>query len=262
MNIQLKLITPSYAKDLLESNINNRKVKMPVVLKYANEMALGQWKTNTGELIKVSKTNKLIDGQHRLLALIKAQVSIEFHVAYDVEDSIFDVLDTGTVRNSSDVFSIERVKYNALLPGIIQFYHTQFLSTQKNNRLSNAQLLEAYKKRQEYWEEIARFSDKMYRSFAMVLPSRVIGGLYAIFNDINEKQSTDFITSLCTGDNVVDRVFSVLRNKLIQDKTSTRKLTPMHKNALIVKAWNAYRLGNEVKGLSFDATRENFPKPI
>ena len=117
MKIEKILITPTMAKELLEKNINNRNVKQPVVARYAKDMIAGKWKQDTAELIKISKTGLILDGQHRLLAIVKANVSIYFHIASELEDNIFDVLDTGSIRNSCDVFNIQNIKnYNCVRP--------------------------------------------------------------------------------------------------------------------------------------------------
>ena len=72
MNITKKLITPSIAKGLLESNTKNRGINELVVSRYANDILKGNWKEDTGEAIKISKMNIILDGQHRLCAIVKA----------------------------------------------------------------------------------------------------------------------------------------------------------------------------------------------
>jgi hypothetical protein len=109
MEIQKKLITPARASELLQSNVKNRTPKNPVVSKYARDMANGKWKNDTFELIKISRSGVILDGQHRLMAVVKANIPIYFHVVEGVDDSVFDVLDTGSNRNASDVFKINNI---------------------------------------------------------------------------------------------------------------------------------------------------------
>jgi hypothetical protein len=63
-------------------------------------MINNKWKQDTGECIKISKTGRILDGQHRLKAVILSNCSIYFYVATNIDDSVFDVLDTGKARNS------------------------------------------------------------------------------------------------------------------------------------------------------------------
>jgi hypothetical protein len=96
--IQFKkqLVTPDLAKVYLSTNNQNRNVKERKVNRFTHDIMLGKWKDDTGETIKFSKCGKLIDGQHRLLAIIKANKPINIHISEGHDYSIFDVLDTGT----------------------------------------------------------------------------------------------------------------------------------------------------------------------
>ena len=53
LEFKKELITPSRAKELLEANINNRRVKIEVVNRYAQDILAGRWKYDTGEVIKI-----------------------------------------------------------------------------------------------------------------------------------------------------------------------------------------------------------------
>jgi hypothetical protein len=81
---------------------------MQVVNRYAQDILAGRWKEDTGEVIKVSKSGIVLDGQHRLYAIVKANTPIFLHIAYGIDDSVSDVLDTGSVRSASDVFKLNQ----------------------------------------------------------------------------------------------------------------------------------------------------------
>ena len=49
----------------------------------------------------------LVDGQHRLAAVIEADVPVELTVFTEVGEGTFDVLDTGKRRTAADVLAIE-----------------------------------------------------------------------------------------------------------------------------------------------------------
>jgi hypothetical protein len=52
----------------------------------------------------------MVDGQHRLAAIIEADVPVDITVFTEVPDGAFDVLDTGKRRNAADVLAIEGEK--------------------------------------------------------------------------------------------------------------------------------------------------------
>jgi hypothetical protein len=264
LEFKKELITPSRAKELLEANINNRRVKYAVVARYAQDILAGRWKQDTGEVIKVSKSGIILDGQHRLYAIAKANTPIFLHIAYGLDDSVSDVLDTGSVRNASDIFKLNHIPNDSGIPSIIQIYNllknNHFGSGQINNRLTNAQILEKYYENETLWQEVFRKSSSWYMSFAKILPKSFIGGFYLLLRDIDHNQAEKFMAELCTGINVSNDTMLVLRNRFMQDKMSQKKINETIKTIIMIKAWNCFISGAELKRLTFDAERESYPK--
>lgn len=109
MFTKIEVITPNRAELYLEKNINNyRKPNKSVVSKYAEDMAAGKWEFN-GESIKFSKGGHLIDGQHRLLAIIKSGKPIKMLVIYDVENDVH-VFDWNRTRSVSQIATANGIK--------------------------------------------------------------------------------------------------------------------------------------------------------
>lgn len=266
LEFKKQLITPTVAKEYLEANLSNRRVKQPVVLQYANDMYSGRWKEDTGEVIKISKTGVILDGQHRLLAIVKSNKSINFHIAINLDDSIFDVLDTGSIRNASDSFTVKGIKQGNTIPSIIAMYNFLVLGKkfglQKNHKSTNAVLLEQYFLDENIWQNIARQSNTWYHAFAKIMQPSVFGGFYAYFLMLNERKAEEFLTQLATGIGVTNYSVALLRNKLMQDKLSMRKMPPTVKIALVIKVWNLFVKGQTLKLLKFDPIRDDFPIAI
>jgi hypothetical protein len=266
MEIKKELITPEIAKKLLEKNDHNRRLKMPVVFRYSNDMKEGRWKDNTAELIKVSVNGKLLDGQHRLKAIVISNTSQFFWVAYNLQEEIFDVLDTGSPRSTADVFKISDIKNDTAVSAIISHYNvfqkTLNKNVQKHSRPTNAEILAQYNQDPEFWQFIYRKSDMWYQSFSKIITRTTIGSLYTIFYKINPEQANDFMDQLCKGSNIKNPTIELLRKRLIQDRLSNAKISPTFKNVLIVKVWNLYRKNESVKVLKFDFEKEEFPRPL
>lgn len=268
MNLEKKLITPSIAKDLLESNVKNRNVRKNTIARYASEMIKGNWKEDTFELIKISKTGIILDGQHRLLAVIKANTPIYFHIAYGLDDNIFDVLDTGSNRSSADVLHINNVKNSTIIPSIIQLYFrlkknkTHLGGYNRNETLSNSDILKYYSERPEYFDNLANTTKRLYLKFAKILAPQTIGAMLAYLGDISSVDALEFMEQLCSGENVTNTSIYILRNKLIEDRTSTKKIPLNVKYALIIKVWNNYRKGVNGKHIKFAPEIETMPIAI
>jgi hypothetical protein len=261
-------VTPLLAQKMLKENLSNRKVTPKTVWTYAKDMQEGRWKSKTGEFIKISKTQRLLDGQHRLLAVIKSNSTIDFSICYGIEDEVFDVLDTGKNRSRKDVFTIDNIPNANIVSSIINSYlvlqkgNTVFTAGKNSTGITNTMVLECYRKNPEYWTESTKFTIKIYNSFAKILSLNVIGGFYSFFNDINPESAREFFNQVGTGENITNTTISSLRKILLQDKISSRKMQSRHKNALIIKAWNAFRNNNNIKTLRFDVENDNYPKPI
>ena len=108
MYTKVKLVTPNMASELLKSNTGNRAVSDGLVNMLARQMKVGEWALN-GEPIITSGSNghvRILDGQHRLHAVVKSGISSEFLFVEGVDESNFDTIDTGRSRNAADVLSI------------------------------------------------------------------------------------------------------------------------------------------------------------
>ena len=101
----LRQITPALAKSLLTTNTNNRHVNPRIVKRYAADIKAGAWKLN-GESIIFSEDGTLLDGQHRLLAVIEADAPITSLVVGGVAPSARDTINTGRTKRVSDHLAI------------------------------------------------------------------------------------------------------------------------------------------------------------
>jgi hypothetical protein len=99
-------ISPELARQWLNLNIGNRPASQAHVAKLERFIREGKWKM-TGDPIRFSKTGKLIDGQHRLQAILNSGSTVQCVVMRDLEDEIFNVIDSGKSRQKSDILFIE-----------------------------------------------------------------------------------------------------------------------------------------------------------
>ena len=98
MYCNFEIITPNDAAAMLQKNPNYRRINDKRVLSYALKMEQGFWQEN-GEPIQFDKSGNLLNGQHRLKAIIKSGKAQKMLVVRDVEANVFDV---GKTRTWSD----------------------------------------------------------------------------------------------------------------------------------------------------------------
>jgi hypothetical protein len=89
----VQTITPAKAAEMLESNTTNRPLSRPVVRAFAEAMERGDWMV-THQGIAFDVNGVLVDGQHRLAAVIEAEIPVDMTVFTEVDEGTFDVLDT------------------------------------------------------------------------------------------------------------------------------------------------------------------------
>lgn len=99
MYYQKITVTPAIANELLQSNKRNRPIRPRRVSAIASDMIAGKW-SETPQPIAFNKDGKLIDGQHRIAAVIKANIPIDMWACYGVDDNV--VIDRGSPRSTGD----------------------------------------------------------------------------------------------------------------------------------------------------------------
>lgn len=102
-----EIITPEIAKSYLDKNKRNRRLSVKVVAKIARDMANGEWRV-TGDMIRFDWDGNLIDGQHRLMGCIKADVPFESFVGYGFAPEDQDVIDTMRPRTTADMLEMHK----------------------------------------------------------------------------------------------------------------------------------------------------------
>jgi hypothetical protein len=261
---RIEKITIERAKELLALNTRNRALRRRHVEKLASDMKAGNWRLN-GESIKVSQDDVLIDGQHRLAAVIEADTTVEMAVVYNLHIDDQLTIDTGARRQLRDILTLHGERNAAELASAIAARWRRMNGIyREHDSPTNPQalaLLEA--------EPDLRISVSVTRQAARHL--RISWGLCAALHYeqalLDAEDSSDFWNKLALGAGLGDRhpVF-VLRKRLEENAATTgRKLDRVSIHAYLIKAWNAYREGREITLLRFTrggANPEEFPELI
>lgn len=94
-------ITPKLAAEWLRTNQGNRKIRKMTVDAYARDMRAGKWKV-THQGIAFDERGHLLDGQHRLAAVILADTPVTMLVVRGVARENLQVVDAGVHRTAAD----------------------------------------------------------------------------------------------------------------------------------------------------------------
>ena len=105
METKVITITPDMARDMLTRNMkHNRPALKNTVHGYARLMKNGNWNL-THQGIAFDEDGELIDGQHRLHAIIEANIPVRMNVTYNVHHAPGEVftIDMGRKRTYANV---------------------------------------------------------------------------------------------------------------------------------------------------------------
>lgn len=102
---EVEIITPSIAAEYLKNNEGNRQVMQSRVKEYATEIKSGRWR-HTHQGIAFDRQGNILDGQHRLSAIVRAGVPVRMAVYRDQDRENFDKIDTGYNRGNKDQYTL------------------------------------------------------------------------------------------------------------------------------------------------------------
>jgi hypothetical protein len=202
-------ITPEAARKALGNKAANRHISRVRVQEYARDIKAGNWGL-TGETIIYDYNEQLIEGQHRMMAIILADQGIYSLVVRGVDPAEFVRINSGKPRTMADTLGIKGENAPSTLAAAMKllylYQHGLFLCARADNDKANT-----------FFFKLGEGAD--------------LGRTSPLYQ---------------------------LRERLLAARLEGNKLLPVEEYALILKAWNAYVRGQEVKRLTW-SSQEAFP---
>lgn len=272
MKIEVKLITPAIATTLLASGPPNRKLIRRRVAELAEAMTNGDWRQD-GAPIRLAEDGSLLDGQHRLAAVVQSQAELEFIVISGIEEDARLVMDTGKLRSFEDHLTMNGVANGRSLAAATRFLwnYEAGVFEYKGNYIQRPTptmpgLWKLYLDRRDALEQGVSITQNVIK-YIRITPG-IAGGLWPVLSAVDFDDASEFYDQLAERSDTTpfDGVL-LLRRRLNNagrkdygDRLSQRIIT-----ALVIKAWNAYRRGNPISQLRWNpggANPESFPQPL
>jgi hypothetical protein len=242
-------ITPAEATAWLRCNEHNRPVRKGHVNFLANEIKSGNWQIN-GQAIVIADNEQVLDGQHRLLAIIEAGQPIKTLVVYGITPEAFSTIDTGAVRSSADALylhfdehGIGIVKAVATAVPWLKQLEKGALRTGGSSKISNHEVIVYATDHPSLFQRAERL--RSYPKDNRPLSIGVATALYEYFARRDEEKADKFFQDIFTGEQLerTDVEF-VLRAAFQKDaQRITSKLPIPVKVRMTIKAWNWRRRG-------------------
>ena len=173
--VEIKIITPEFAEKLLEKNTSNRNLRRDHVATLARDMIEGAWRLNN-DAICIANDGALLNGQHRLNAIIKAGKPIKMLVAEGFAPETYKVLDGGAKRSVADQMNIT----NELAATVRLAFNFYLGSYYQNGVKPNHQDVEALME-----SEFGRIYDTLPRTIKTISPTSVrVAAIAAILKGV------------------------------------------------------------------------------
>lgn len=250
-------VTPAIAKLILEQhNPKNRSINEPHLASLVRDIRNGNWVESTGTMISFARNGQLIDGQHRLGAIVRTGTPLRLSLKFGLDEAAQRVIDTGRKRTYSDFIAMtegldakyktERASVTRLLYGFLRDQSRPHVYT-NNNKPTQSDL----------YEVAVEFNDDISGAVSTTLGPgqihKIIIGSYAAFiyiltsHSVHGDRAKEFIELLATGANMeADDPIMVVRNRLMTRDEFRSQKTKDRTIGLVIKGWNHWIRGDKV----------------
>lgn len=246
--VKIELITPERAAKLLERNKSNRRIREGRVREIARAITAGHWYV-TGDTIKINGDGSLLDGQHRLSAIVAAGVPVRIAVARGVDSVAQRAMDRTLSRTLGDDLRMAgHAHYNMLAAACgLRMRWDDGSRSGGSFGVTRASLDDA----NDVLQRVPHFE----RSVAMCADHRltklvqgsVAAMCHSVWYEIDPRLADAFIEDFASGVGLKKRdpVLAV-REKLIEARAAHVKYRVGDLIAILMRAWNARIEGREM----------------
>lgn len=281
--------TPDMAMDLLTLNDmgKNRYINEKRIVRYKNKLIKGKFPVN-GETFKISKTFKLIDGQHRLWSIVESGVTLRILIVTGIEDKAMAYIDIGQNRTATDMVVINEFRNNATslaycIKSLIYYKNTSRVSTTLSSGDVSNDEVDAFLEKKKHcedlnkWIELGKKANKRLKKW--LSPAQWATIYYILYYqpfdnpEIGRKKVTEFMFSFIEGNDLSkNNPIKKLRDLFMSDFKEFVKFKRKNKISggqftmkvkFIIEAWNKwYRKEFGPADLSVDLEEPKIQKPL
>ena len=255
MNVSL---SQQDAKNILQGNDKNRHLNKNLINKYLRLMNMGRWVLN-GETIKIGKKGDsfiLLDGQHRLNAIAKADKPVRVSLALGLSPNNFKTIDTGRSRSAGDILKMAGYKNVHILSAAVRWLLTYEKDEKLHwtSELCPEDILDGLKR----WPRMTDLTANAERLRAVVQPSIGIFLMY-VTKHIDQDLSFDFFNKVEHGKDI-EKKSSIAEFRMIMMKFRSQQvlLDKRYSVAYLINTWNAYYTDVRVSSIRWRAG-QSFP---
>lgn len=257
------LVTPEMAKNWLITNTGNRNLSKGRVAKILNDILNHRWQYN-GESIKFDINGNLIDGQHRLSALVQSGQTIPLLIVNNLATESQQTIDLGRPRSLNDMTNILNIPHSSKVAAIgnmvLQLENHPNIVWSERSQVTKTQAIDFITSHSPRLVKSAILSSNVYRAFR--LRESVYGTFaYKVQESENYGMFNLFHQGLVEG---ADLSYGdprlALRNQIMRSPVlGNGRWQSQQQLAWTIKAWNGFIQNQSMKRMRFG--QDNLPMP-
>lgn len=255
------MVTPEMATYLLARNANNRMASQPTVEQYAACMWRGEWRLN-GQNIIIADTGELNDGQHRLLAVIEADMPVMMSLQFGVSRDSRGTLDVGRKRTLGD---------HLAMAGHASFNHLAAMTRLAwgyDNRIYSMSVAPSVEQAMDYIARHPTLVDYIRPGTKIGTEFSTSGAQFSfagfVCSRVSKSQADELLARVADGLGLVSANVPAarVRDRLLQHVSGKTPLRRNEPSAIFIKAFNHQIAGKRMRSLAWTPTgpqAEPFP---
>jgi len=200
-------MTPQWASQLLgQTKQKNRKFKRRHLERLTSTIQSGNWYI-TAQGIALDNQNNILDGQHRLAAVVRAEKPIQIMLGRNLDPAIFNVVDTGATRTAGDALDIlgsnKGKTVAAALKNYQLYYQYPKVKWSGNHTPAHTEVTKLYDLHKDYVESMIEEIARRRKSFRCFSESVALTfSLLARDKHWAETPILSFMDAICFGANL------------------------------------------------------------
>lgn len=236
--LETVFITPEMALEFLSNNTLNRKVRLDHVKELARDITNNHWDLN-GETLKIAANGDILDGQHRLQAILIAGKGAWFVLVSNLPEGSRYTIDSGLRRTPADHLRLQGEtsagNLAPLLSTVWQYINGRNFSNHNRPTQRDRQALLVQH------PELRRSAEIGYRTYLGYRPFNrtAVGVAHFAINQVDSEISPEFFARLEDGASMeTGHPIMTLRKRVMADREGNLRFSMPDQIGYVLYTWN------------------------
>jgi hypothetical protein len=257
-------LTPDLAQYLIANHMpegSNRNLRERRVARFAEMIELGAWDGNTHQGIAFATTGIVNDGQHRIHGVARGKKSVEIMMTFGQPRETFHVIDQEMgSRSAGDLLDLDGLQLGGANHAAVVANTSLALAgtdgaySDRYRAVLKPQILQFCRDNENDIRRAIRFGNTLARGVGSRLStSSAAAAMFQIIKaGADEAHMVGFVDAMASGANLA-RTNPILvcreglKDRYYGGEQRGDRERRLHEMAAIIKAWNAWRWGDQIR---------------